>query len=102
MTPQETMNTLSAEKGRSFDPRVIEIMERRYLELEEMVNSMETERRRLDLAPTVHRAVAPSSGFAELTNDAEVPATSFLTSTLSALQQTHPLFTLPPTLCTTL
>src|SRR5436309_721577 len=92
MTPQETMNTLSAEKGRSFDPRVIEIMERRYLELEEMVNSMETERRRLDLAPTVHRAVAPSSGFAVVTNDAEVRATSFLTSIISARQEAQLLF----------
>src|SRR6266702_820957 len=58
MTPQETMNTLSAEKGRSFDPRVIEIMERRYLELEEMVNSMETERRLLDLAQTLWNSLS--------------------------------------------
>ncbi len=98
MTPQETMNTLSAEKGRSFDPRVIEIMERRYLELEEMVNTMETERRRLDLAPTVHRAVAPSSGFAVVTNDAEVRATSFLTSIISARQEAQLLFELAQTL----
>ncbi len=98
MTPQETMNTLSAEKGRSFDPRVIEIMERRYLDLEEMVNSMETERRRLDLAPTVHRAVAPSSGFAVVTNDAEVRATSFLTSIISARQEAQLLFELAQTL----
>src|SRR6266568_187004 len=98
MTPQETMNTLSAEKVRSFDPRVIEIMERRYLELEEMVNSMETERRRLDLAPTVHRAVAPSSGFAVVANDAEVRATSFLTSIISARQEAQLLFELAQTL----
>src|SRR6266851_4789999 len=98
MTPQESLKTLSAEKGRSFDPRVVEIMERRYLELEEMVNSMETERRRLDLAPTVHRAVAPSSGFAVVTNDAEVRATSFLTSIISARQEAQLLFELAQTL----
>ena len=28
MTPAEAMNNLSAEKGRSFDPRVVEVMER--------------------------------------------------------------------------
>jgi diguanylate cyclase (GGDEF)-like protein/putative nucleotidyltransferase with HDIG domain len=98
MTPQEAMTTLSAEKGRSFDPRVIEVMERRYLELEEMVNTMETERRRLDLAPKVHRLVAPSSGFAEVANDAEIRATSFLTSIISARQEAQLLFELAQTL----
>jgi len=98
MTPQEAMNALSAEKGRSFDPRVIEIMERRYFELEEMVNTMETERKRLDLAPKVHRPVVPSSGFAEVANDSEVRATSFLTSIISARQEAQLLFELAQTL----
>jgi len=98
MTPQEAMNALTAEKGRSFDPRVVEIMERRYLELEEMVNTMESERRRLDIAPKVHRAAAPSSGFAEVANDAEVRATSFLTSIISARQEAQLLFELAQTL----
>jgi diguanylate cyclase (GGDEF)-like protein/putative nucleotidyltransferase with HDIG domain len=98
MTPEQAMNTLSVEKGRSFDPRVVEVMERRYLELEEMVNSMETERERLDLAPKVHRPVAPSSGFAEVANDAEVRATSFLTSIISARQEAQLLFELAQTL----
>jgi diguanylate cyclase (GGDEF)-like protein/putative nucleotidyltransferase with HDIG domain len=98
MTPQEAMNALTAEKGRSFDPRVVEIMERRYLELEEMVNAMESERRRLDIAPKVHRAAAPSSGFAEVANDAEIRATSFLTSIISARQEAQLLFELAQTL----
>jgi len=98
MTPQESMKTISMEKGRSFDPRVIEVMERRYLELEEMVNTMETERKRLDFAPKVLRAVAPSSGFAEVANDAEVRATSFLTSIISARQEAQLLFELAQTL----
>ena len=98
ITPQEAMNALAAEKGRSFDPRVIEIMERRYLELEEMVNTMESERRRLDIAPKVDRPAAPSSGFAEVANDAEVRATSFLTSIISARQEAQLLFELAQTL----
>jgi diguanylate cyclase (GGDEF)-like protein/putative nucleotidyltransferase with HDIG domain len=98
MTPQEAMNALASEKGRSFDPRVVEIMERRYLELEEMVNSMESERRRLDIAPKVDRPAAPSSGFAEVANDAEVRATSFLTSIISARQEAQLLFELAQTL----
>jgi diguanylate cyclase (GGDEF)-like protein/putative nucleotidyltransferase with HDIG domain len=102
ITPREAMNVLSSEKGRSFDPSVIEIMERRYLELEEMVNAMETERKRLDLAPKVHRPVAPSSGFAEVANDAEVRATSFLTSIIAARQEAQLLFELAQTLANSL
>jgi diguanylate cyclase (GGDEF)-like protein/putative nucleotidyltransferase with HDIG domain len=98
MTPQEAMNALAAEKGRSFDPSVVEIMKRRYLELEEMVNTMGTERRRLDIAPKVDRPAAPSSGFAEVANDAEIRATSFLTSIISARQEAQLLFELAQTL----
>jgi HD-GYP domain-containing protein (c-di-GMP phosphodiesterase class II) len=36
------MKTLSEQKGTSFDPRVVDVMERRYVELEAKVNSMET------------------------------------------------------------
>jgi diguanylate cyclase (GGDEF)-like protein len=98
MTPGEAMCNLSGEKGRSFDPRVVEVMERRYLELEAMVNTMETERRRLDIAPRIDRDVAPSSGFADSPSEAEVRATSFLTSIISARQEAQLLFELAQTL----
>jgi diguanylate cyclase (GGDEF)-like protein/putative nucleotidyltransferase with HDIG domain len=98
MTPEQAMETLSAEKGKSFDPRVVEVMERRYLELEAMVNNLESEHRRLDIAPKIDRPVAPSSGFAEMPNDAEVRATSFLTSIISARQEAQLLFELAQTL----
>jgi diguanylate cyclase (GGDEF)-like protein/putative nucleotidyltransferase with HDIG domain len=98
ISPQEAMQALATEKGRSFDPRVVEIMQRRYLELEDMVATMETERRRLDIAPKVDRPAVPSSGFAEVANDAEVRATSFLTSIISARQEAQLLFELAQTL----
>lgn len=98
MTPEEAMTKLSAEKGTSFDPRVVEVMERRFRELEAVVNAMETERRRLDFAPKVDPSVAPSSGYAEVTNEAEVRATSFLTSIISARQEAQLLFELAQTL----
>lgn len=98
LTPVEAMGHLSSEKGRSFDPRVVEIMERRYEELEVMVNAMESERKRLDITPKMDRAGAPSSGFAEMANDAEVRATSFLTSIISARQEAQLLFELAQTL----
>jgi diguanylate cyclase (GGDEF)-like protein/putative nucleotidyltransferase with HDIG domain len=98
MTPEDAMSNLSAEKGRSFDPRVVEVMERRHVELEVMVNVMESERKRLDIAPKMDRPGAPSSGFAEIPNEAEVRATSFLTSIISARQEAQLLFELAQTL----
>jgi diguanylate cyclase (GGDEF)-like protein/putative nucleotidyltransferase with HDIG domain len=98
MSPEEAMVNLSAEKGRSFDPRVVEVMEHRYRELEAMVSSVETERRRLDIAPKIDRNVAPSSGYAEAPNEAEVRAASFLTSIISARQEAQLLFELAQTL----
>jgi diguanylate cyclase (GGDEF)-like protein/putative nucleotidyltransferase with HDIG domain len=98
MTPEEAMGMLSAEKGRGFDPGVVAVMERRYLELEAMVNATEAERRRLDIAPKVNRPVAPSSGFAEMPNEAEVRTTSFVTSIISARQEAQLLFDLAQTL----
>jgi len=59
---------------------------------------METERKRLDIAPKLERTVAPSSGFAEVPNEAEVRATSFLTSIISARQEAQLLFELAQTL----
>src|SRR5258708_32076529 len=73
-------------------------MERRYVELEAIVNSMETERKRLDIDPKMERSAAPSSGFAEVPNEAEVRATSFLTSIISARQEAQLLFELAQTL----
>jgi diguanylate cyclase (GGDEF)-like protein/putative nucleotidyltransferase with HDIG domain len=102
MTPQEAMNALKAEKGKSFDPRIVEVIERRYIELEELVNSTETARKRLDIAPSVPLPVAPSSGFAEVANDAEVRATSFVTSIISARQEAQLLFELAHTLANSL
>jgi len=98
ITPQEAMSALIAEKGRSFDPSVVEVMERRYVELEEMVNTLETGRGRLDIAPSVPIPVAPSSGFADVANEAEVRATSFVTSIISARQEAQLLFELAQTL----
>src|SRR5438046_7807507 len=41
MTPPEARNNHSAANGRSFDPRVVVVMDRRYEGLEMMVGSME-------------------------------------------------------------
>jgi diguanylate cyclase (GGDEF)-like protein/putative nucleotidyltransferase with HDIG domain len=98
LTPEEAMRTLSAEKGRGFDPRVVEVMERRYVELETMVNAMETDRKRLDITPATENPAVPASGFADTPSETEVRATPFLTSIISARQEAQLLFELAQTL----
>ena len=97
MTPAEGMNYLKAESGRSFDPRVVREIERHYRELEEAVHGATLEKSPLE-AVSVERRVAPSAGFAEMPDDAEVRAASFLASIVSARQEAQLLFELAQTL----
>jgi diguanylate cyclase (GGDEF)-like protein/putative nucleotidyltransferase with HDIG domain len=96
--PEEAMAHLKAESGRSYDPRVVECIERRYREMEEEVKHSADEIKRLDIVSSVHRAVAPSAGFAEIPDEAEVRAASFLASIVSARQEAQLLFELAQTL----
>jgi len=98
ISPDEAMALLRAESGRSYDPRVVECIERRYLELEEVVSRSAREGSPLELFSKVDRPVAPSAGFAEMPDEAEVRAASFLASIVSARQEAQLLFELAQTL----
>jgi putative nucleotidyltransferase with HDIG domain len=68
----EAMEKVVAESGKSFDPRVVTILHRRYVELEKLAN--EQPRQALPQLSTdikVARGVAPAAGFAQST---EAPA----------------------------
>ena len=97
ISPEEGMEHLKGESGRSFDPRVVECIERRYREMEQAVSGSITEKSPLEVV-SVDRVVAPSAGFAELPDDAEVRAASFLASIVSARQEAQLLFELAQTL----
>jgi len=98
VSPDEAMALLRAESGRSYDPRVVDSIERRYKELEEVVSRAAREGSPLELVSKVDRAAAPSAGFAEMPNEAEVRAASFLASIVSARQEAQLLFELAQTL----
>src|SRR5215469_11421351 len=51
VSADEAMGLLREESGASFDPRVVEVLERRYKELEVLVSNMGTEHRKLDITP---------------------------------------------------
>ncbi len=70
----EAMAKVVAESGKSFDPRVVTILHRRYVELEKLAN--EQPRQALPQLSTdirVERGVAPAAGFAQST---EAPASA--------------------------
>ena len=98
ISADEAMALLRAESGRSYDPRVVDCIERRYKELEESVSRSTREGSPLELVSRVDRAAAPSAGFAEIPNEAEVRAASFLASIVSARQEAQLLFELAQTL----
>lgn len=98
ISAQEAMALLHAESGQSYDPGVVECIERRYKELEEEVSRSTAEGSPLELLSKVDRPVAPSAGFAEVPNEAEVRAASFLASIVSARQEAQLLFELAQTL----
>jgi len=98
VSADEAMALLRAESGRSYDPRVVDCIERRYKGLEEVVSRSARVGSPVELVSKVDRAVAPSAGFAEVPDEAEVRAASFLASIVSARQEAQLLFELAQTL----
>jgi diguanylate cyclase (GGDEF)-like protein/putative nucleotidyltransferase with HDIG domain len=98
ISADEAMKHLLSEMETSFDPRVVAAIEKRYLELEEVVQRSESTRSPFTSVAHANRSVAPSAGFAEVPNAAEVRATSFLASIVSARQEAQLLFELAQTL----
>src|SRR5215467_7985491 len=87
MSPEEAMAHLLSESARSYDPRVVKSLERRYHELEQESETTSEDSSRPNMFSKVERPAAPSAGFAEIPDDAEIRAASFLASIVSARQE---------------
>ena len=98
MSADDAMKHLVSEIDTSFDPRVVAAIEKRYVELEQGVRRSETTKSPFPTVTNSNRSVAPSAGFADVPNAAEVRATSFLASIVSARQEAQLLFELAQTL----
>jgi diguanylate cyclase (GGDEF)-like protein/putative nucleotidyltransferase with HDIG domain len=98
LSADEAMSHLRNESGTTFDPRVVEIIERRHKELEETVSLAVKEGNPFELISKVDRYAAPSAGYAEIPNEAEVRSATFLASIVSARQEAQLLFELAQTL----
>ncbi len=94
---EEVMKRLSAESGKSFDPKVVSVLERRYRQLEKLVES--TFRREpvmpLSTEMKVEAGAAPAAGFEDITvKDAPGQEANFLSSIAAARQEAQTLFEL--------
>ncbi len=91
----EAMAEVCREAGKSFDPRLVEILKRRYLEFEDLTieNRKENPIDALNLSATVERGLRPAAGF-ERNSDRNADQNDFLSSIASARQEAYTLFEL--------
>jgi len=96
MPLDEAMNAIASDAGASFDPKVIEILQRRYRELESLaIHALEeSPAGSLKLGYNVERGKAPGAGFENGQNHSTALRSDFLTQIASARQEAHTLFEL--------
>jgi diguanylate cyclase (GGDEF)-like protein/putative nucleotidyltransferase with HDIG domain len=92
----EAMQAVAEEAGISFDPKVVEILRRRYVELESLALSgvEAAEQARTSPSYKVERGEKPAAGFELNSSRRRVSESDFLTSIASARQEAHTLFEL--------
>ncbi len=95
---EEVMKRLSEESGKSFDPKVVSVLEKRYRQLEKLVQSNNN---RPDVAVKLSTEIkiepgaAPAAGFEDITvKDAPGQEATFLFSIAAARQEAQTLFEL--------
>ncbi|MEO5923938.1 MAG: HD domain-containing phosphohydrolase [Bryobacteraceae bacterium] len=93
----QAMEIVKSESGKAYDPRVVEILSRRYVELERMATVSPTPKQpKLSTDVKVELGAAPAVGFesakaASVTTEAKQPI-DFLNSIASARQEVQTLF----------
>ena len=91
----EAMQKVASESGISFDPQVVEILKRRYVELEGLAQAGEVERAKLSTGVKVVRGLEPAAGFESTRRPSAAElGENFLTSIASARQEVQNLFEL--------
>jgi diguanylate cyclase (GGDEF)-like protein/putative nucleotidyltransferase with HDIG domain len=94
---KDVMQKLNAESGKSFDPRVVNVLQKRYEHLEEMAiaKSVEDPNAPLSTAIKIERGVEPAAGFENAkAQDYAGKETTFLSSIAAARQEAQALFEL--------
>jgi diguanylate cyclase (GGDEF)-like protein/putative nucleotidyltransferase with HDIG domain len=89
----QAMAQVEALSGKSFDPQVVEILKRRYRDLERMVQAQPAPKPRLSKDLKIGRGDAPAAGL-EVTNTDKTQPRYFLSSIAEARQEVRLLFEL--------
>lgn len=96
----QAMEIVNSESGKSFDPVIVDIMRRRYVELERMAaaSGAEKEKIKLSMDVKIERGIAPATGFAESAEEmvpvGADPAGDPLSSIAAATQEAQMLYEL--------
>ncbi|MGA2859085.1 MAG: diguanylate cyclase [Candidatus Sulfotelmatobacter sp.] len=94
---RDVMQKLVAESGKSFDPKVVEVLQRRYQDMEHLAvaKSLEDPTGPLSTAIKIERGLEPAAGFENITApDYAGRETTFLSSIAAARQEAQSLFEL--------
>lgn len=93
----EAMQKVVSESGVSFDPKVVTVLHRRYIELEQMAQSLQVEKAKLSTDLKIERGLEPAAGFEKSkgpsTTQGDKPK-DFLNSIAAARQEVQNLFEL--------
>src|SRR5580698_1912239 len=83
----QAMEIVNSESGKSFDPVIVDILRRRYIELERLALStgVEKERIKLSMDVKVERGLAPATGFAETAEELAAAETATTIDPLSSI-----------------
>jgi diguanylate cyclase (GGDEF)-like protein/putative nucleotidyltransferase with HDIG domain len=91
----EAMGKVVADAGKAFDPQVVEVLQRRFVELEAIAKAREDETAKRSSEVTVERRLAPTAELDSVVHPATCePGDSFLNSIASARQEVQNLFEL--------
>jgi diguanylate cyclase (GGDEF)-like protein/putative nucleotidyltransferase with HDIG domain len=93
---QEVMQQLSAESGKAFDPKVVQVLEKRYRHLENLALARSTNDVNSPLSTEIRieRGPAPDAGFEKVAQESTGQETTFLSSIAAARQEAQSLFEL--------
>jgi diguanylate cyclase (GGDEF)-like protein/putative nucleotidyltransferase with HDIG domain len=94
---EEAMKVVVSESGKAFDPRVVEVLTRRYTEWERTAQEKSKTAGKLSTSVKVERGAAPAAGFESSSqppsSPEKIPAPAdFLTSIAAARQEVQALF----------
>ena len=91
----QAMDHVARLAGKDFDPRVVDVLKRRYIELEKMAQSAPVaEPAKLSLEVKIERGEAPDAGFEKVAAAPVAQETNYLASIAAARQEAQTLFEL--------